>query len=82
MTTVVNNPAPVISQTPAESTGGSGLLIGAVVLIGFIVLILFIGIPAIRRMDGPVNVNLPETQVNVPETQVNIPDKIDVNVSQ
>lgn len=75
MTTVVNNPAPVISSAPAESSGGSGLLIGAVVLIGFIVLIMFMAIPAIRRMGGPVSVNLPETQVN-------IPDKVDVNVTQ
>jgi len=75
MTTVINNPAPVTSSAPAESSGVSSLLIGAVVLIGFIVLIMFIGIPAIRRIDGPISVNLPETQVN-------IPDKIDVNVTK
>ena len=75
MTTVVNNPAPVVNSTPAESSGGIGLLIGSVVLIGFIVLIMFIVVPMIKRMNGPVSVNLPETQVI-------IPDKIDVNVTQ
>lgn len=70
MTTVVNNPAPVNT----ESSGGSSLLIGALVLFGLIVLIVYVGIPAIQRM-GPF-------QVNIPATQVNIPDKVDVNVKQ
>ena len=73
MTTVVNNPAPVVAPV-AENTSGSSLLIGAIVLIGFIMILLYFGIPAIRRM-GPV-------QVNVPAPQVVVPAKIDLNVTQ
>jgi len=72
MTTIVNNPAPVVAPA-SENTGGSSLLIGAIVLIGFVMLLYF-GIPAIRRM-GPV-------QVNVPAPQVVVPGKIDLNVTQ
>ena len=68
MTTIVNTPA------PAENTGGSGFLIGAILLIGFVGVLLYFGIPAIKRM-GPV-------QLNIPAPQVIIPEKIDVNVTQ
>jgi len=73
MTTVVNNPAPVVAPA-AENTGGRNFLLGAIVLIGFVMILLYFGIPAIQRM-GPV-------QVNVPAPQVVVPGKIDVNVTQ
>jgi len=68
MTTIVNTPA------PAESTGGSGFLIGAILLIGFVGVLLYFGIPAIKRM-GPV-------ELNIPAPQVVVPGEIDVNVTQ
>jgi hypothetical protein len=69
MTTILNNPAPVTTES-----NGSGFLIGAILLITFVGVLLYFGIPALRNM-GPV-------QVNLPATQVVIPNKLDVNVSQ
>ncbi len=75
MTTIVNNPTPVVSNpNPAPSSGGSGFLIGAILIIGFVGILLYFGIPALKRM-GPV-------QVNIPAPQIVVPDKIDVNVNQ
>ena len=75
MTTIVNNPSPVVSApAAAQESSGSGFLIGAIILIGFVGLLLYFGIPAIKRM-GPA-------QINIPAPQVVIPDKINVEVNQ
>lgn len=69
MTTVVNNPTPVVVEKE-----GSGFLIGVIILVGFIAVLLYFGIPVIKQM-GPI-------KVNIPAPQVVIPDKINVNVNQ
>jgi len=75
MTTVVNNPVPVVA--PAENTGGNSFLIGVILLIAAVGVALYFGIPAIQRM-GPIQVNVPAPQINVPAPQVNMPDKVEV----
>lgn len=75
MTTVVNNPVPVV--TSAENTGGNSFLIGVILLIAVVGAFLYFGIPAIQRM-GPIQLNMPAPQINVPAPQVNMPDKVEV----
>ncbi len=75
MSTVVNNPAPVVA--PAANTGGNSFLIGVILLIAVAAVALYFGIPAIQRM-GPIQLNIPAPQINVPAPQVNIPAKVEV----
>lgn len=77
MTTIVNNPAPVV--TPESNGKGSGFLIGVLVLIGFLAIALYFGIPALKNM-GPVQVNVPTPEINVAAPQVVVPNEVDVNV--
>jgi len=69
MSTVVNNPAPVVA--PAANTGSNSFLIGVILLLVVAAAALYFGIPALQRM-GPIQINMPAPQVNVPAPQVNV----------
>lgn len=65
MATIINNP----DSGGDNSSGGMGMVIGAIVLVLILILFFVYGLPALRGNSGSDN-----------GTQVNVPDQIDVNV--